>query len=208
MYLLTKVVIDKNALYISFMKVFGYDSREIRKLYLDEEGNVPIQMEYLDVKKNEMVTRPLTLTDVIYICAKIVIVDGNRHVYTVRYPIGDYLGAFFTKVHILSTVDTMEIQFRGETYDTYPIIDPEAPHKIVSVSFADTLTPSNSRLKAIGGDYDGDTVKSTGLWSDEANKQAEELMYSKIYNIKAECDSVYVIEIECLNGLYALTKRD
>ncbi len=179
-----------------------------RKLYLDEEGNIPILMEYLDVKQNQMVTRPLTLTDVIYQCAKIVIVDANRHVYTVRYPIGDYLGAFFTKVHILSTVDTMEIQFRGETYDTYPIINPEASHKIVSVSFADTLTPSNSRLKAIGGDYDGDTVKSTGLWSEEANKQAEELMYSKIYNIKAECDSVYVIEIECLNGLYALTKRD
>jgi hypothetical protein len=67
---------------------------------------------------------------------------------------------------------------------------------------------SNSRLKALGADYDGDTIKSVGLWSDEANKKAEELMYSKVYNIKAEGDSVYVIEIECLNGLYALTKRN
>lgn len=42
MYLLTKVVIDKNALYISFMKVFGYDSREIRKLYLDASAIVTV----------------------------------------------------------------------------------------------------------------------------------------------------------------------
>lgn len=34
MYLLTKVVIDKNAVHISFMKVFGYQDGEIRKLYL------------------------------------------------------------------------------------------------------------------------------------------------------------------------------
>lgn len=34
MYLLTKMVIEKNALYISLMKVFGYEETEIRKLYL------------------------------------------------------------------------------------------------------------------------------------------------------------------------------
>lgn len=34
MYILTKIVIDKNALYISFMKIFGYERKEIRKLYL------------------------------------------------------------------------------------------------------------------------------------------------------------------------------
>ena len=34
MYIMTKLVIDKNALSISYMKVFGYEGREIRKLYL------------------------------------------------------------------------------------------------------------------------------------------------------------------------------
>ncbi|WP_234121309.1 ABC transporter permease [Clostridium hydrogenum] len=34
MYILTKIVIDKNSLYISYMKVFGYEDKEIRKLYL------------------------------------------------------------------------------------------------------------------------------------------------------------------------------
>ena len=34
MYIMTKLVIDKNALSISYMKVFGYEGREIGKLYL------------------------------------------------------------------------------------------------------------------------------------------------------------------------------
>lgn len=34
MYILTKVVVDKNAQNISFMKVMGYQNKEIRKLYL------------------------------------------------------------------------------------------------------------------------------------------------------------------------------
>lgn len=34
MYILTKIVIDKNSLYISYMKVFGYEAKEIRRLYL------------------------------------------------------------------------------------------------------------------------------------------------------------------------------
>ena len=179
-----------------------------RIMYLDEENTKPIQFEYLDVQKNQTVTRPLTLTDVIYMCCKSAIEDAGRMVYTVRYPIGDYLGAFFTKVHVLSTLETTKIQFKGRNYDYYPIIDLEKPHNRVATSFIETVNMSNSRLKALGADYDGDTIKSVGLWSDEANKKAEELMYSKIYNIKAEGDSVYVIEIECLNGLYALTKRN
>ena len=34
MYILTKIVIDKNSMSISYMKVFGYNSKEINKLYL------------------------------------------------------------------------------------------------------------------------------------------------------------------------------
>ena len=100
------------------------------------------------------------------------------------------------------------MQWQGETFKTYPVVDPTLPHMRVSTLFADTLTPSNSRLKAIGGDYDGDTVKSVGIWSEEATKQADELMRSRMYNIRMECTSMFPIEIECLNGLYGLTKTE
>lgn len=42
MYILTKVVIDKNAICISYMKVFGYKPKEIRKLYLTATSIVVI----------------------------------------------------------------------------------------------------------------------------------------------------------------------
>lgn len=177
-----------------------------RKMYLDDEQLKPILFEGFDVTNNQRISRELTLTDVIYLCLDQCVVKADRHAYLVRYPIGDYLGAFFTKIHILSTIRTAEVQFNGETYKYYPVIDPELSHSKVSTSFCETITPSNSRLNAIGGDYDGDTVKSTGIFSDEANEQAEKLMYSKIYCIKPDCSSVFCIEKECLNGLYALTK--
>ena len=178
-----------------------------KKLYLDEENTKPIMMEYEDLKTKQRVVRPITLTDVIYLCCKSVIEDAGRMVYVVRYPIGDYLGMFFSKVHVLSTLETSPILFRGEEFKYYPIIDLERPHNRVATSFIETVNMANSRLKPLGADYDGDTIKTVGLWSDEANQRAEQLMYSKAFNIKAECDSVYTIEIECLNGLYALTKR-
>lgn len=177
-----------------------------RIMYLDPDEKKPIIFEAFDVKNNTTISRPLTLTDVIYLCCQDAVVRPNRYVYTVRYPIGDYLGSFFTQVHILSTNKTTEIQFMGDTYNHYPVVDPTLSHRVVATLFASTVTPSNSRLPAIGGDYDGDTVKSLGIWSDEANKRAEELMYSKIYNITPQCTSVYSIGIECVNGLYALTK--
>ena len=39
------------------------------------EGNVPFQMEYVDLKRNEKIVRPVTLTDVVYQCCNIRIVD-------------------------------------------------------------------------------------------------------------------------------------
>ena len=177
-------------------------------MYLDPEETKQIIFDGYDVKNNIHVVRPMTLTDVIFICCRRGVIDAGKMVYTVRYPMGDHYGAFFTYPVLLSTVKTMEMQWQGETYKAYPVVDPELGHMKVSTLFADTLTPANSRLKAIGGDYDGDTVKSVGIWSEEATKQADELMRSKLYNIRLECTSMFPIEIECLNGLYGLTKME
>ena len=162
----------------------------------------------LNLKTNETISRPLTLTDVVYLCCYNATVKAERHVYTVRYPIGDLYGAFFTRVHVLSTYNTIPVQFNNERYDTYPVIDTEMSHSMVSTQFVDVLQMSNSRLVNIGGDYDGDTVKSTGIWSDEANAQAEEMMLSKIYCVRTDLTAAFPIEKECLNGLYGLTKME
>ena len=179
-----------------------------RILYLDPDKTKPIMFEAFNVKTQERISRPFTLTDLVYIACKRGVIDAGKMAYMVRYPIGDYMGAFFTKIHILSTNSVVDIQYMGELFEDYPVVDLEASHMRVSTMFAETLTPSNSRLKPIGGDYDGDTVKSVGIWSDEANAQAEKLMLSKIYNITTQCTTMFPIAIECLNGLYGLTKDE
>jgi len=179
-----------------------------RIMYLDAENTKPIIFEGFDVKNNQHVSRPLTLTDAIFICCRRGVIDAGKMVYCCRYPMGDHYGAFFTYPVLLSTTTTTVMQWQGETYTSYPVVDPNLDHMKVSTLFADTLTPSNARLKAIGGDYDGDTVKSTGIWSDEATAQADKLMRSKLYNIRMECRTMFPCTIECLNGLYGLTKME
>lgn len=177
-----------------------------RIIYMDPKQSKPIIFNALNLKTKEAISRPLTLTDVIYLCCYEATVKADRHVYTVRYPIGDYLGAFFTKVHVLSTITTVPVQFQNEVYRSYPDIDPAMGHMTVSKRFVDVVTMTNSRLTNLNGDYDGDTIKSTGIWSDEANEQAEQMMLSKVYMVRPDLSSAFPIEKECLNGLYGLTK--
>jgi hypothetical protein len=79
-------------------------------------------------------------------------------------------------------------------------------HHHVATFFKDTLTPSNSNLKKWNGDYDGDTVKSCGLMTDEANEEAERLMYAKINNMRLQGTGIYETGKEFTSALYTLTK--
>lgn len=183
----------------------NYGAR-FRIMYLDPEHQKPIMITLYDNRKKETFTRPLTLTDVIYIAAKHGIVDANRHCYTVRYPIGNYLGAFFTRVVILSTIVTDDITFQNEHFPYYPHVDTTMDHHHVATFFKDTLTPSNSNLKKWNGDYDGDTVKSCGLMTDEANEEADRLMRAKINNMRLQGTGIYETGLEFTSALYTLTK--
>lgn len=183
----------------------NYGAR-FRILYLDPEQQKPIMITMFDNKKQESIVRPLTLTDVIYIAAKHGIVDAKRHTYTVRYPIGNYLGAFFTRVVILSTIKTMNITFMNENFKYYPVVVPDMDHHKVATMFKDTLTPSNSNLKKWNGDYDGDTVKSAGLMTDEANEEAERIMLSRVSNVRLQGTGIYPTGLEFLSALYTFTK--
>ena len=179
----------------------NYGAR-FRILYLDPEHQKPIMITLYDNRKKESYTRPLTLTDVVYIAAKHGIVDARRHCYVVRYPIGNYLGAFFTRIVILTTIKTADITFQNEHFPYYVNMD----HHKVATFFKDTLTPSTSNLVRCGGDYDGDTVKSAGLFTDEANEEAERVMLSKITNLRLQGTGIYEISLEFASALYTLTK--
>ena len=77
----------------------------------------------------------------------------------------------------------------------------------ISTIFPDSLTFSNMMLEGIGGDYDGDQVTIKGLYSQEANMEAEEIMNSLSYIININGENMRTSSKECIEGLYQLTRR-
>jgi hypothetical protein len=150
--------------------------------------------------------RPITVTDVLYMAC--VDVCERRHAMISRYPVGTDKGIFFNKIRVQSTIDHIQIRFNGKDYQFYPKIDLKTPHERIGISFVDTCVFSNSMLSGLGGDYDGDMVSCRGIWTDEANAEAEKIMNSKISALTINSDNIRTVSKEIFNAFYELTKRD
>lgn len=148
--------------------------------------------------------RPMTWTDLLYIACEDIVKD--KHLLVTRYPVTDAFGIFYTKIRILSTLETMPVEFNHTVYPFYPVVDPKASHDEVATKFIDTIEFSNSYLKGIGGDYDGDQITAKIIWSQEANQEIEEKMNSKAFFLSINGENVRVIESEAIQTFYALTK--
>ena len=101
----------------------------------------------------------------------------------------------------------MPVNIDGTVYEDYPVIDENMRPENISTIFPDSLTFSNMMLEGIGGDYDGDQVTIKGLYSQEANMEAEEIMNSLSYIININGENMRTSSKECIEGLYQLTRR-
>ena len=151
-----------------------------------------------------MNTRRMTWTDLLYIACEDIVKD--KHVLVTRYPVTDAFGIFYTKIRLLSTIETMPVQFNGRVYPFYPVIDLSLTHDEIATKFIDTMEFSNSYLNGIGGDYDGDQITARIIWSQEANKEIEDKMNSKSFFLSINGDNVRKIGNEATQTFYALTK--
>ena len=148
--------------------------------------------------------RPMTITDILYMAC--VEVCEKRHVMITRYPVGTDKGIIMQKIRVQSTKNHIKVIFNGKEYPYYPDIDLNIPTEKVGVQFIDTAVFSNSMLDGMGGDYDGDTVFVRGLWTDEANKEAEDIMNRKMTALNITGTNSRVVSREIYNSYYALTK--
>ena len=69
-----------------------------------------------------------------------------------------------------------------------------------------SFQPSVFSLQGWGGDFDGDTIAVTALFSDEANKAIEEKAWTRVRPLNAMGKGKYDIGNELLIGLYSLTE--
>jgi DNA-directed RNA polymerase beta' subunit len=155
-------------------------------------------------EESPLVDRPATWCDVLFQAA--VDVTSNKMVYITRYPVLDYFGMFPSKVTVLSTHDTVPMYVGSKLYKNYPNVDIKMPKDKVSVYFVDTITMSNLFLHGLGGDYDGDQVTVKGLYSQEANREAEEIMMGKHHILNIYGQNMRKTTNEGIQTLYMLTK--
>lgn len=160
--------------------------------------------QVLPDNKPVTLNRPMTVADVLYLAC--VDVCEKRHAMISRYPVGTDKGIFFNKIRVQSTRQHIKLEFNDRIYPFYPDIRLDTPKDQVGVQFIDTCVFSNSMLEGLGGDYDGDQVSIRGIWSDEANAEAEELMNKKTTALSITGGGTRVVSKEIVNSYYELTK--
>lgn len=153
---------------------------------------------------SKIANRKLTWTDLFYLAA--VDVVKNRHVYITRYPLEDYFGIYPSKVNVLSTFKTKGMYVGSQYYQYYPDIDLSKPKNLISGLFIDSLQVYNSFLQGLGGDFDGDMVTIRGVFTNEANEEAEKLIRSKRNILTITGKNNRPISMEAIQTLYELTK--
>lgn len=148
--------------------------------------------------------RAFTWTDLLYIAAEECVND--KTIWIVRYPMASHMNTFPSKVHVLSTINTMPILLNGKVYKWYPVVTPGAPKKVVSTAFNDTVTMSNMYLDAMTGDYDGDTISGRVPFTVEANEESEGIINSVKQYLNAQGALVRNVKNESNLCWYNMTK--
>lgn len=193
--------------------ITNYPSRFDRvELETEEPRKTPLYMSFTGqhYDKNSPETqspianRPLTWCDILY-QAVIDVVEG-KHIYVTRYPLLDYFGTFASLITVLSTKKTIPVYVGERVYPNYPVIDLNTKKEDIASLFTDTLVMSNLYLSGLGGDYDGDQVTVKGVFSQEANIEADKIMRSKSNILNIYGDNMRRTTNEGIQTLYTLTR--
>ena len=153
----------------------------------------------------ETLHRAMTVTDILYLAC--VDVCEKRHIMVSRYPVGTDKGIYFNKLRVQSTIKHVKLIFNGKEYPYYPDIDFKIDKDMVGVQYVDTLVLSNSHCQGMGADYDGDVLSIRGIYTDEANMEADQIMNQKISALNITGANSKVVSKEVFNTMYELTKN-
>jgi hypothetical protein len=178
-----------------------------------------------DLKADKGIERDFTIIDLFYLVANQITED--KHVYVTRYPVTNFQNIYPSKIKMITTSRTRSdfyIKLKGQTitlneqfnvgkpYEGYPMVkfsDDPSPAQETHYSFMNVFIPGNIYLKAMGGDYDGDMLYMRGVFTKEANAEADKLIYSKSNMLTANGSSsrgLAKIGKDAVMAAYELTK--
>lgn len=148
--------------------------------------------------------RDLTWLDVFYISCNEFIED--KTVLITRFPIDSYYNTIPSMININTTVEKEPMVIGNKFLPWYPKIRTEDIGTNTSGMFVDACNICNPLVSGMGGDYDGDTVSSKGVYLREANEELIEYMNSKAFYIALGGKNVRSTEKVGLQNIYSLTK--
>lgn len=161
----------------------------------------------------DKIGREITLTDLLFLIASDII--KNKHVLSSRYPISGAESIIVNKIKILTTEDTIDMEYtdaneilKFKGINTYPYFPVDAKGNILhkQIKWIDTVVPNNAFLAGMGGDYDGDTFRLIGIFSDEANEEAKLSANNPLNFVDTNGNFIRGAAGECGISLYMLTK--
>ena len=115
--------------------------------------------------------QPLRLIHLFYMAA----VDkiSNKHVYLTRYPIEDHNNTYPSGMNIIPYTRTGKVTVGDTVYENFPLVNYDEDMKVIASMFVDSLIIFASYLKALTADFDGDQMSVIGVFTNEANANAE-----------------------------------
>jgi len=154
--------------------------------------------------------RNITICDLLFLaCSKAL---EDKFVYTTRYPIDSYQNTNPVKPVLITTENTVTMDFNIKTDD------PELKGKksflgtfhnypdINSKHWRDSAILDNTMTEIIDGDFDGDQLSIIGLFTKEANLEAKSFHKSIKSLVKPDGSPARKISNEAILSLYMLTK--
>lgn len=157
-----KLYTDSKEHRLDYFTVETEDGRQVPLGYISPRGDIVSNSG--DVGYD---SRPITLCEMFYMIAMDTVKD--KSVMITRYPIEDYQNIYPSLMNIMPFERTKEATINGVKYPRFPDIteedikyryEPSAGEK-----FNDTLHLFPTYLKALGADFDGDTVTVQGVFS-------------------------------------------
>lgn len=201
---LIKLYTDSKEHRLDYFTVEAEDGSMIPLGYIISNGSIHSSDNEI-VEHPEQVVRPITLCEMFYMIA--MDTCKNKQVMVTRFPIEDYQNVYPSMMNIIPYSKTKRMTINGTEYPRFPDISlDDIRNKLetnVGEKFNDTLELFPTYLKALGADFDGDTVTVQGIFTE---KDPMEYINSPMNIINIAGDTMRSISDVNAQVLFAMTR--
>lgn len=203
---LIKTYTDSKEHRLDYFTVEAEDGSQIPLGYVTSKGTIT-STDAAEFEHKEYITRPITLCEMFYMIAMDTVKD--KQIMITRFPIEDYQNIYPSLMNIIPYEITKKVTVHGKEYPRYPDITMDdiknKKESFICEKFNDTLQLFPTYLKALGADFDGDTVTVQGIFT---KQDTLKYIHSPMNIIGISGDTMRSVSDINSQTIFALTKSD